>query len=235
MPAACAKKPPFRPGVRESRLSPTRLRETRPTPWSMSLTRGCRRHRGRQPGHDRGQAVPDRFGAQPGGPSLPLPSAGGPYHLSWPGPVHLAQPGPPGPACLGPGPPGPARSSPVPRAGCSYDGPVPGGIYFRQLRAGLDFAVGDQFATTMRTMYVVGDAGSREVLLVDPAYDIASLLAWTAGQGLEVVGAVASHYHADHIGGEESSANASKGWRTSWRRWTSPCTCKRPRCPGCAR
>jgi glyoxylase-like metal-dependent hydrolase (beta-lactamase superfamily II) len=80
---------------------------------------------------------------------------------------------------------------------------VPEGIYFRQLLAGVDFAVGDQFATTMRNhVYVVGDAGTGQVLLVDPAYDIGSLLAWTGGQGLAVVGAVATHYHADHVGGE---------------------------------
>ena len=46
------------------------------------------------------------------------------------------------------------------------------GLFFRQLLAGRDFAAGDQFATTMRNhVYVVGDAASGEVLLVDPAYD----------------------------------------------------------------
>ena len=53
------------------------------------------------------------------------------------------------------------------------------GLLFRQLLAGHDFAVGDQFATTMRNhVYVIGDLATRDVLLVDPAYDVAALVAW---------------------------------------------------------
>jgi glyoxylase-like metal-dependent hydrolase (beta-lactamase superfamily II) len=77
------------------------------------------------------------------------------------------------------------------------------GLLFRQLLAGHDFAVGDQFATTMRNhVYVIGDSGTREVLLVDPAYDVAALVDWAKGAGLHLVGALATHYHADHVGGE---------------------------------
>ncbi|MCL6092059.1 MAG: MBL fold metallo-hydrolase [Actinobacteria bacterium] len=77
------------------------------------------------------------------------------------------------------------------------------GLYFRQLLAGRDFATDDGLATTMRNQaYVVGDAVSGEVLLVDPAYDVAGLLAWALHQDLKVVGVVATHYHADHVGGE---------------------------------
>ncbi len=77
------------------------------------------------------------------------------------------------------------------------------GLYFHQLLAGQDFAVGNQFAATMRNhVYVVGDALSREVVLVDPAYDIAGLLGWLDGQGLRLSAVVATHYHADHVGGE---------------------------------
>ncbi|HTV13039.1 MAG TPA: MBL fold metallo-hydrolase [Acidimicrobiales bacterium] len=80
---------------------------------------------------------------------------------------------------------------------------MPEGLFFRQLLAGRDFARGDQFATTMRNhVYAIGDAGSREVVLVDPAYDIAALLDWAASEDFRVVGALATHYHADHIGGE---------------------------------
>src|ERR1700733_15168383 len=77
------------------------------------------------------------------------------------------------------------------------------GLLFRQLLAGRDFAVGDQFATTMRNhVYVIGDSASRDVLLVDPAYDVAALVDWAHGAGLHLVGALATHYHADHVGGE---------------------------------
>ncbi|HTW09332.1 MAG TPA: MBL fold metallo-hydrolase [Acidimicrobiales bacterium] len=80
---------------------------------------------------------------------------------------------------------------------------MPEGLIFRQLLAGEDFAVGDEFATTMRNhVYVVGDGGTGEVMLVDPAYDVAALLRWAQGQGWTVVGALATHYHADHVGGD---------------------------------
>jgi hydroxyacylglutathione hydrolase len=80
---------------------------------------------------------------------------------------------------------------------------MPNGLYFRQLLAGRDFAVGDQFATTMRNhVYVIGDAATREVVLVDPAYDVGALVNWATVNDLRVVGALASHYHADHVGGD---------------------------------
>lgn len=76
-------------------------------------------------------------------------------------------------------------------------------LYFRQLLAGRDFAVGDDFASTMRNhVYVIGDSASRQVVLVDPAYDVGALVAWLQAEGLELVGALATHYHADHVGGE---------------------------------
>jgi glyoxylase-like metal-dependent hydrolase (beta-lactamase superfamily II) len=49
--------------------------------------------------------------------------------------------------------------------------------------------------------YVVGDAATREVLLVDPAYAPEEHLAFLAAEELTLVGVVATHYHADHIGG----------------------------------
>ena len=77
------------------------------------------------------------------------------------------------------------------------------GLFFRQLLAGHDFAVNDQLAVTMRNhVYVIGDAASGEVLLVDPAYDVAGLVGWAQREGLRLVGVVATHYHADHVGGD---------------------------------
>lgn len=76
-------------------------------------------------------------------------------------------------------------------------------LFFRQLLAGRDFAVGDEFATTMLNhVYVVGDRARRQVVLVDPAYDVRALVAWLDNLGLRLVGALATHYHADHVGGE---------------------------------
>lgn len=100
--------------------------------------------------------------------------------------------------------PGFSRGEPLALAvESSQDGAVEDGLYFRQLSAGRDFAVGNQFAVTMRNhVYVIGDVATREVLLVDPAYDVAGLLGWLDDEGLRLIGVVATHYHADHVGGE---------------------------------
>ncbi len=75
-------------------------------------------------------------------------------------------------------------------------------LYFRQLLSGRDFAVGDQMATQMVNFaYVVGDRQRGEALLVDPAYRVADLVAAAEHDGLRVVGALGTHYHADHVGG----------------------------------
>jgi hydroxyacylglutathione hydrolase len=76
-------------------------------------------------------------------------------------------------------------------------------LYFRQLLAGRDFAVGDPAAAQMLNFaYLVGDKKSRECLLVDPAWDVDSLVEIARKDEMRVVGALASHYHPDHIGGE---------------------------------
>lgn len=49
--------------------------------------------------------------------------------------------------------------------------------------------------------YLVGSRATREALLVDPAWDVASLLARAERDGMRVVGALATHYHQDHVGG----------------------------------
>ena len=75
-------------------------------------------------------------------------------------------------------------------------------LYFRQLLSGRDFATDDPVARQMVNFtYVIGDAETREVLLVDPAYSPDELLALLAADDLRLVGVVATHYHADHIGG----------------------------------
>jgi glyoxylase-like metal-dependent hydrolase (beta-lactamase superfamily II) len=49
--------------------------------------------------------------------------------------------------------------------------------------------------------YLVGSRATREALLVDPAWNVASLLARAERDGMRVVGALATHYHQDHVGG----------------------------------
>jgi glyoxylase-like metal-dependent hydrolase (beta-lactamase superfamily II) len=75
-------------------------------------------------------------------------------------------------------------------------------VYFRQLLAGRDFAVGDAVALSMRNFtYAIGDRNSGEAVLVDPAYRPAELIEMLEADGMKLVGAVATHYHPDHIGG----------------------------------
>ena len=49
--------------------------------------------------------------------------------------------------------------------------------------------------------YLVGSRATREALIVDPAWDVASLLERAERDGMRVVGALATHYHQDHVGG----------------------------------
>lgn len=75
-------------------------------------------------------------------------------------------------------------------------------LFVRQLLSGLDFATDDRVAAAMRNyVYVVGEAESRRVLLVDPAYAPLALLDELEAEDLHLDGIVLSHYHADHAGG----------------------------------
>jgi glyoxylase-like metal-dependent hydrolase (beta-lactamase superfamily II) len=76
-------------------------------------------------------------------------------------------------------------------------------LYFRQLLAGRDFAVDDQVAQQMvNFVYLVGDKESGEAVIIDPAYGVDELLGLVAADGMRCVGALATHYHPDHVGGE---------------------------------
>ena len=75
-------------------------------------------------------------------------------------------------------------------------------LYFRQWLSGRDFATANPLARDMRNFtYAVGDPVTHEAVLVDPAYDPAALLELLRRDGMNLVGVVATHYHADHIGG----------------------------------
>ncbi|MFZ8877762.1 MAG: MBL fold metallo-hydrolase, partial [Ilumatobacteraceae bacterium] len=75
-------------------------------------------------------------------------------------------------------------------------------LYFRQMLSGRDFAVGDPFATQMVNFaYAIGDRSTGECLLVDPAWNVDDLIERVGDDGMRVVGVLATHYHADHVGG----------------------------------
>ena len=75
-------------------------------------------------------------------------------------------------------------------------------VYFRQLLSGRDFATHDNVARQMvNFVYLIGDRESGEAVAVDPAYDIRGLLDILAADDMKLVGALATHYHPDHVGG----------------------------------
>src|ERR1700710_3238925 len=75
-------------------------------------------------------------------------------------------------------------------------------LYFRQLLAGRDFAPEDQIARQMVIfVYLVGDRETGEAVIVDPAYGVRELVEIAGADGLQVTGALVTHYHPDHVGG----------------------------------
>jgi glyoxylase-like metal-dependent hydrolase (beta-lactamase superfamily II) len=75
-------------------------------------------------------------------------------------------------------------------------------LYFRQLLAGRDIARSDPIARQMvNFVYLIGDRETGEAVAIDPAYDVGGILDVLAADGMRLTGALASHYHQDHIGG----------------------------------
>jgi len=64
-------------------------------------------------------------------------------------------------------------------------------LYFRQIQAG-DMA---------NFVYLIGSRSTREAVIIDPAWDIPRLLDVAKTDDMTIVGALATHYHQDHIGG----------------------------------
>lgn len=64
-------------------------------------------------------------------------------------------------------------------------------LYFRQIQAG----------EMANFVYLIGSLSAREAVIVDPAWDISGLLDIAKGDDMAIVGALATHYHQDHIGG----------------------------------
>lgn len=75
-------------------------------------------------------------------------------------------------------------------------------LYFRQLYAGRDFGRDNPVCAQMQNfVYLIGDREKGECVVVDPAWAVDDLLDVAAQDGMKVVGALATHYHPDHVGG----------------------------------
>ncbi|HEY3096945.1 MAG TPA: MBL fold metallo-hydrolase [Acidimicrobiia bacterium] len=76
-------------------------------------------------------------------------------------------------------------------------------LYFRQLLAGRDFARDDLVARQMvNFVYLLGDRETGEALIVDPAYGVRELVEMAGTEGMGITGALVTHYHPDHVGGD---------------------------------
>lgn len=76
------------------------------------------------------------------------------------------------------------------------------GLYIRQLLAGRDFAAADYIALQMANfVYLVGDDEQKICMVVDPAWDIPGIIEFADHEGMHLAGALVTHYHPDHIGG----------------------------------
>ena len=64
-------------------------------------------------------------------------------------------------------------------------------LYFQQLHVG----------EMANLVYLVGSRSAREALIVDPAWAVDTLLDKAEEDGIEGTGALATHYHQDHVGG----------------------------------
>jgi glyoxylase-like metal-dependent hydrolase (beta-lactamase superfamily II) len=81
-------------------------------------------------------------------------------------------------------------------------------LYFKQLLAGRDFAKTDDLASQMvNFVYLIGDRITRETLIIDPAYAVSELMEIAQQDDMKVIGALATHYHADHVGGSMMGMN----------------------------
>ena len=50
--------------------------------------------------------------------------------------------------------------------------------------------------------YLIGSRAERKAFVVDPAWNVKGLLDQAARDDIEIVGALVTHYHQDHVGGE---------------------------------
>jgi len=60
-------------------------------------------------------------------------------------------------------------------------------------------------------VYFVGDPDVREVFVVDPAWDVKSILNEAKKDDLKIKGALITHAHFDHVNGLEDLLNATNG------------------------
>ncbi len=77
-----------------------------------------------------------------------------------------------------------------------------GSLTIRQLLVGRDIGQQNPAGAQMQNfVYLVGDRDAGECVVVDPAWDIGGIVERAGEEGMTIVGALATHYHPDHVGG----------------------------------
>jgi glyoxylase-like metal-dependent hydrolase (beta-lactamase superfamily II) len=75
-------------------------------------------------------------------------------------------------------------------------------IYFKQLLGGVHFGRNNPACGQMQNfIYLIGDKEKKECMIIDPAWAVDELVELAERDGMKVVGALATHYHPDHVGG----------------------------------
>jgi glyoxylase-like metal-dependent hydrolase (beta-lactamase superfamily II) len=69
------------------------------------------------------------------------------------------------------------------------------GIYLNQMELG----------PMQNFVYLIGDPESRECVVVDPAWEIDTIIETAQADGFKIVGALVTHTHQDHVGGSLES------------------------------
>ena len=101
-------------------------------------------------------------------------------------------------------------------------------LYFRQLLAGRDFATDNFIAGQMvNFVYLIGDRETGECVVVDPAWGIADLLDVVAADDMKLTGALATHYHPDHVGGDLMGQAEVEGIRELLEQTAVPIHCQK--------
>ncbi|CAM6122315.1 unnamed protein product [Calypogeia fissa] len=85
------------------------------------------------------------------------------------------------------------------------------GFYFRQLLPGRDICLNPNNKVeeqifgiaqhVQNIIYLIGDAKTRECVVVDACWDVKGIRAILAEDDMKLVGAIVTHYHFDHVGG----------------------------------
>ena len=60
-------------------------------------------------------------------------------------------------------------------------------------------------------IYLIGDKNKRECVMIDPAWDVDSVLRVAAKDDMKVVGGLVTHTHFDHVNGVEHLLEKIKG------------------------